>query len=215
MGILRGSFLKKIKSRKFIFRSFWVCAFLGIGVLSPSVLWGGLEDRDEKEDTPEETKTNEESSLETQADKMENTNQQDPNGKNSPQRSIPGANSPQRSIPGATSLKNKWSGASSQMSAAGAKLKGKAKAMYNKLKDGPALKAAAGALGGVAAAAATLALMKGMKAKVSSALCYGGCSKIACQKSARVYNICMSRCPESTRKKCEEGRAESHPNETL
>jgi len=199
MRILRDNFLKKIKSRKFIFRSFWVCAFLGIGVLSPSVLWGGLEDRDEKEETQKDTTKNPESSLEKQADKTENTNQQELQDKKSPQRSIPGAQS----------LKNKWSGASSQMSAAGAKLKGNAKAMYNKLKDGAALKAAAGALGGVAAAAATLALMKGMKAKVSSALCYGGCSKIACQKSARVYNICMSRCPENTRKKCEEGRAES------
>jgi hypothetical protein len=205
MGILRENFSKKIKPRKFIFRSFWVCAFLGIGVLSPSVLWGGLEDRDEKEDTQKDTTKKPESSLEQQADKTGNTNQQELQDKKSPQRSIPGAQS----------LKNKWSGASSQMSAAGAKLKGKAKAMYNKLKDGAALKAAAGALGGVAAAAATLALMKGMKAKVSSAICYGGCSRIACQKSARVYNICMSRCPESTRKKCEEGRAESHPNETL
>jgi hypothetical protein len=205
MEILRDNFLKKIKSRKFIFRSFWVCAFLGIGVLSPSVLWGGLEDRDEKEETQKETTKNPESSLEKQADKTENKNQQELQDKKSPQRSIPGAKS----------LKNKWSGASSQMSAAGAKLKGKAKAMYNKLKDGAALKAAAGALGGVAAAAAALALMKGMKEKVSSALCYGGCSKIACQKSARVYNICMSRCPASTRKKCEEGREESHPNETL
>ena len=225
MKTIKNSLFQKKQSRKIRSAQMWIfCCAIG-GVIQCSTLYGGLEDRDEKtqsESKSKEKTPTEESSLEKRVEDEDTENKSTKgSNKNSASKNRKSKNSDESrsahlkksGMAGAMSLKNKFKGGMGKMNAVGGKLKGAAQAAFNQMKDGAALKAAAGVLGGMAAAASAMALMNAMKGKASSALCYGGCSAKACSHSLRIYNICMSKCPPEKTTNCRKARAESHPED--